>query len=172
MRVLEALDVVEHERRLPADPVDFDGQTGWNGVEGQIHFVWGDCDRRGVGKARRVRHRQNDLVARKALEVMPARRNLERSGLGIREWSAGGVYVRVVAKQDRPRECARRQCAVFRIARVPRVGDQLARLKEMSVRGVRIVAVGGLPTRIVTSSETVEVAPSDTVSRAVYCPAV
>ena len=39
----------------------------------RLHFVWRDCDRRGVGKTRRVRHRQYDLVAGKALEVMPAR---------------------------------------------------------------------------------------------------
>ena len=45
-------------------------------------------------------------------------------------------------------------------------------LKRLASAGVRIVAVGGLPTLMVTLLERVELSPSETVTRAVYCPDV
>ncbi len=131
--VLEAFDVVEHEWGLPADPVDFDSQTGGNRVEGQVDLVRKDCHRGRVGQPVRVRHCQDDLVARQALEVMAARGNLQGSGLRIRKWSARGMDVRVMPKEDRPGECARRQRTVVWIGCVPRVVDRLAGLEQMTV---------------------------------------
>ena len=124
-------------------------------VEGEIHL---SSDRSStdlrVGQTGRVGHRQRDPVAGVAAEVVTGRRDRERAALHAGDRGAR-VDVAFVQEVDVPGEGAGGKRPVVGVGAVPAERDDVTGTKKLPSCGDRMVAVGGLPTLIVSGVESV-----------------
>ena len=165
-RVVEADERVVDEGCRVRDAVQVQRESGRRGVEGEIDLVGED----GHGLARLqpagIRDRERDAVSREAAEVVPGGRDRERAAGHAGDGSAR-MNVAFVEEVDVPGIGTGGQRAVFGIGRGPAEGDDVARPEDCAIgRRGGCVTTGRLPALIVIGVESVELTPSETVSRA------